>query len=50
MYYLYNNVEYIVALENGHSQQAPAGFVAQALASLAQLVAQKAREAGYEAT
>jgi len=29
---IYNNLEYIEALENGHSQQAPAGMVAVSLA------------------
>jgi len=29
--FLTNDVEYIVFLENGHSQQAPAGFVRQGL-------------------
>lgn len=31
--YLFNNAHYIVFLENGHSQQAPEGFVAISVAS-----------------
>lgn len=49
-YVIYNNLEYIVALENGHSKQAPSGFVAQALAAIGEHVAKAARAAGYEAT
>ena len=47
---IYNNLEYIQALENGHSQQAPSGFVAQALAAIGNHVAKAARAAGYEGT
>ena len=49
-YVIYNNLEYIQALENGHSQQAPSGFVAQALAAIGNHVAKAARAAGYEGT
>lgn len=49
-YVIYNNLEYIVALENGHSKQAPQGFVAQALAAIGEHVSKAARAAGYEAT
>ena len=50
-YVLYNNVEYIVALENGHSQkQAPNGFVAKALAAFASYFERAARSKGYEGT
>ena len=49
-YVIFNNLEYIVALENGHSQQAPSGFVAQALAAIGNHVAKAARAAGYEGT
>lgn len=31
--FITNNVEYIVPLDNGHSQQAPAGMTAQAIAA-----------------
>jgi len=33
-WYIYNNVEYAEALENGHSQQAPAGILDIALAEV----------------
>lgn len=33
-YVIFNNVEYISYLEDGHSQQAPSGFIANALAAL----------------
>jgi len=48
-YYLFNNLEYIVPLENGHSQQAPQGFVAQAIAVIGIYVAKAATAAGYKA-
>lgn len=34
-YVLFNNVEYISELEDGHSTQAPSGFIANALAAFA---------------
>lgn len=34
VYYIYNNVEYILELENGKSRQAPAGMVAVSLAEV----------------
>lgn len=46
-YVLYNNLEYIVALENGHSKQRPNGFVAQALAAFASHLSKVAKAAGY---
>lgn len=49
-YVIYNNLDYIVALENGHSRQAPAGFVAQALAALSSHIAKAAAAAGYGVT
>lgn len=49
-YVIYNNLEYIVALENGHSKQRPNGFVAQALAALGSHIAKAAAAAGYGAT
>ncbi len=48
-YVIYNNLEYIVALENGHSKQRPNGFVAQALAAFASHLSQVAKAAGYNA-
>jgi hypothetical protein len=35
VYYLYNNVPYILFLEHGHSRQAPNGFIALALQQMA---------------
>ena len=50
-YVIYNNLEYIVPLENGHSKkQAPQGFVAQALAAFASQFARAAKSKGYEGT
>lgn len=49
-YVIYNNLEYIQALENGHSKQRPSGFVAQAIAAIGNHVAKAARAAGYEGT
>lgn len=49
-YVIYNNLEYIQALESGHSKQRPSGFVAQALAAIGGHVARAARAAGYEGT
>ena len=49
-YVIFNNLEYIQALEDGHSRQAPSGFVAQALAAIGGHIAKAARAAGYEGT
>lgn len=49
-YVIFNNLEYIVALEDGHSKRAPAGFVAQALASIGSYIAREARAAGHGGT
>jgi len=49
-YVLFNNLDYIEALENGHSKQAPAGFVAKALAAFAEYMARAAKTMGYEVT
>ena len=43
--YIANNVEYIGALEDGHSQQAPQGMVALTLKTHPQIVEQAARQA-----
>jgi hypothetical protein len=43
--FLTNNLPYIVLLEEGHSQQAPAGMVRKNIARFPFLVEQKAREA-----
>ena len=40
-----NNVEYLLALENGHSKQAPTGFIALALQSFASKLRQAAESA-----
>jgi hypothetical protein len=42
--FLTNNVPYIVALEEGHSKQAPEGMVRQTIARFPYLVKQEARE------
>lgn len=49
-YVLFNNIEYIQALEEGHSTQAPAGFVAKALAAMAEYLGRAAKSVGYEVT
>jgi len=49
-YVLFNNLDYIEALENGHSKRAPAGFVAKALAAFAEYLARAAKTMGYEVT
>jgi len=42
--YMRNNLPYAVALENGHSQQAPAGVVKVTVAEFGGIVSKKARE------
>jgi hypothetical protein len=49
-YVLFNNLEYIQALEEGHSKQAPAGFVAKALAAMTEYLGRAAKSMGYEVT
>jgi hypothetical protein len=44
VYYLYNNVPYIMRLERGWSQQAPQGFIAIALANLAAALEKRVQE------
>lgn len=48
-YCLFNNVEYISALEDGHSKLAPSGFIVSALTALADHVRAAAVAAGYAA-
>ena len=48
-YCLFNNVEYISYLEDGSSKQAPSGFIAVALAALADNIRSAAASAGYAA-
>jgi hypothetical protein len=49
-YVLYNNIEYLEALENGHSQaQAPSGFIALAIAPLTDKIREGARALGFAA-
>lgn len=43
-YFLFNNVEYILELENGSSQQAPNGFIAVALSRFARELEKAAQE------
>jgi hypothetical protein len=43
-YFLSNNVPYILRLERGHSKQAPHGFIAIALANMAQVLRTKEQE------
>lgn len=42
-WYIVNNVEYISMLENGHSQQAPTGMVANALNSFGNILKNNAK-------
>jgi hypothetical protein len=44
LYYLYNNVPYILRLERGHSAQAPQGFIALALAQVTKELEKKVAE------
>lgn len=46
-YVLFNNVEYLSYLEDGHSKNKPSGFIALALAELADNVRVAASAAGY---
>ncbi|MFU2207225.1 hypothetical protein [Solidesulfovibrio sp. C21] len=48
LYVLYNNLEYIEALEEGHSQQAPSGFVALALAAITDKLREAAKALGFD--
>lgn len=50
VYNIENNTQYVLVLENGHSKQAPSGFIANALASFADYFAQAAESLGFEAT
>lgn len=45
--YIYNNLEYIVPLEEGHSQQAPRGMVAVNLARFTDHFTSEAQRMGY---
>jgi hypothetical protein len=47
VYVLYNNIEYLMALEDGHSTHAPSGFIANALNATADYLSRAARERGY---
>lgn len=49
VYVLYNNIEYLMALEDGHSTHAPSGFIANAMAAIAGHLSAAARELGYSA-
>ena len=49
VYYLYNNVPYIMKLEQGWSNQAPHGFVALALAQFAVALEQQVKTWGMAA-
>lgn len=44
VYFLYNNAPYILQLERGHSQQAPSGFIAIALANMTQELRRRVTE------
>ncbi len=46
---LYNNIEYLMPLEDGHSTQAPSGFIATTMASFADYLSRAARDRGYSA-
>lgn len=43
VYVLYNNIEYLMALEDGHSKQAPSGFIANALAAFTEKINEAVR-------
>ena len=47
VYWIFNNLDYIEALENGHSKQAPGGFIAPAIAEFNRVYEQRARELGF---
>lgn len=44
VYFLYNNAPYILRLERGHSNQAPRGFIALALANMTQELRKRVTE------
>lgn len=46
-YWVFNNVAYIQALEDGHSSQAPTGWVAKAIARFQSEVDEVLKEMGY---
>lgn len=48
LYCLFNNLEYIEALEEGHSQQAPSGFVGLALAAFTDKLREAAKALGFD--
>jgi len=49
VYCLYNNIEYLMPLEDGHSTLRPSGFIANNLNAFAEYMAQAARAMGYSA-
>jgi len=49
VYVLYNNIEYLMALEDGHSEHAPSGFIANAMLAFAEHVQGEAQSRGYSA-
>lgn len=49
-YCISNNVEYILALEDGHSKQAPAGMIALTMAEFADYFNAAAKSMGFEVT
>ena len=49
VYCLYNNIEYLMPLEDGHSEIRPSGFIANNLASFAEYMSQAAKAMGYAA-
>lgn len=48
IYVLYNNIEYVEALEEGHSQQKPSGFIALALAAITDKLREAAKALGFD--
>jgi len=50
IYNIENNVDYVLYLENGHSKQAPSGFIANGLASFSDYFEKCASSLGMEAT
>lgn len=49
VYVLYNNIEYLMPLEDGHSTLAPSGFIANAMTAFAAHLSQAAQAKGYSA-
>ncbi|WP_029458249.1 hypothetical protein [Solidesulfovibrio alcoholivorans] len=47
VYVLYNNIEYLMALEDGHSEHAPSGFIANTMLAFAEYVQGEAQKRGY---